>query len=116
MRCSFCHKSQDAVATLISSPSGYRRAYICDECITVCASILDDDRAAGSASPVSAVDDVMVQPHLHSDRLLKHPLAPLLLDALERWFAQESSGVDAAAELAEVRSIAARLMPPKSQE
>jgi len=45
LRCSFCHKSQDAVAKLISSPSDYPRAYICDECVGVCNSILEDDRA-----------------------------------------------------------------------
>src|SRR6202167_3730803 len=44
LRCSFCHKSQDAVAKLISSPSDYPRAYICDECVSVCTSILEDDR------------------------------------------------------------------------
>jgi ATP-dependent Clp protease ATP-binding subunit ClpX len=44
LRCSFCHKSQDAVAKLISSPSDYPRAYICDECVGVCNSILEDDR------------------------------------------------------------------------
>jgi ATP-dependent Clp protease ATP-binding subunit ClpX len=46
LRCSFCHKSQDAVAKLISSPSDYPRAYICDECVAVCNSILEDDRTA----------------------------------------------------------------------
>ena len=45
LRCSFCHKTQDVVGKLISSPSEYPRAYICDECITVCNSILEDDRA-----------------------------------------------------------------------
>ena len=45
LRCSFCHKSQDVVGKLISSPSDYPRAYICDECIAVCNSILEDDRA-----------------------------------------------------------------------
>src|SRR5580765_6833605 len=44
LKCSFCHKSQDAVAKLISSPSDYPRAYICDECVAVCNSILEDDR------------------------------------------------------------------------
>src|SRR3954447_26652014 len=44
LRCSFCHKSQDVVGKLISSPSDYPRAYICDECIAVCNSILEDDR------------------------------------------------------------------------
>src|SRR6201988_2876023 len=50
-RCSFCHKSQDAVAKLISSPSDYPRAYICDECVAVCNSILEDDR--GEANPAT---------------------------------------------------------------
>lgn len=44
LRCSFCHKSQDVVGKLISSPSEYPRAYICDECIAVCNSIIEDDR------------------------------------------------------------------------
>jgi ATP-dependent Clp protease ATP-binding subunit ClpX len=51
LRCSFCHKSQDAVAKLISSPSDYPRAYICDECVAVCNSILEDDR--GEAQPAT---------------------------------------------------------------
>ncbi len=53
LRCSFCHKSQDAVAKLISSPSDYPRAYICDECVAVCNSILEDDRG-DSAHPTAA--------------------------------------------------------------
>lgn len=52
LRCSFCHKSQDVVGKLISSPSDYPRAYICDECIAVCNSILEDDKPEpASASP-----------------------------------------------------------------
>ncbi len=52
LRCSFCHKSQDVVGKLISSPSDYPRAYICDECIAVCNSILEDDKAdQPSAAP-----------------------------------------------------------------
>jgi ATP-dependent Clp protease ATP-binding subunit ClpX len=41
------------VAKLISSPSDYPRAYICDECVAVCNSILEDDRseALPTASP-----------------------------------------------------------------
>jgi len=52
LRCSFCHKSQDAVAKLISSPSDYPRAYICDECVAVCNSILEDDK--NEARPAAA--------------------------------------------------------------
>jgi ATP-dependent Clp protease ATP-binding subunit ClpX len=50
LKCSFCHKSQDAVAKLISSPSDYPRAYICDECVAVCNSILEDDRSETHAA------------------------------------------------------------------
>jgi ATP-dependent Clp protease ATP-binding subunit ClpX len=49
LRCSFCHKSQDVVGKLISSPSDYPRAYICDECIAVCNSILEDDKVEPQA-------------------------------------------------------------------
>ncbi|HSZ61564.1 MAG TPA: ATP-dependent Clp protease ATP-binding subunit ClpX [Terriglobales bacterium] len=59
LRCSFCHKSQDAVAKLISSPSDYPRAYICDECVAVCNSILEDDR---SAAPSAAVPNQLPKP------------------------------------------------------
>src|SRR5216683_600687 len=50
LRCSFCRKSQDVVAKLISSPNDYPRAYICDECVAVCNSILEDDRSEAHAA------------------------------------------------------------------
>src|SRR6202047_3491714 len=59
LRCSFCHKSQDAVAKLISSPSDYPRAYICDECVAVCTSTLEDDR---TATPSAAVPNQLPKP------------------------------------------------------
>jgi len=59
LRCSFCHKSQDAVAKLISSPSDYPRAYICDECVAVCNSILEDDRAA---TPAASAPNTLPKP------------------------------------------------------
>ena len=54
LRCSFCHKSQDAVAKLISSPSDYPPAYICDECVAVCNSILEDDKGEAQAGAAPA--------------------------------------------------------------
>jgi ATP-dependent Clp protease ATP-binding subunit ClpX len=60
LRCSFCNKSQDAVAKLISSPSDYPRAYICDECVAVCNSILEDDRAA---TPAATTPNQLPKPH-----------------------------------------------------
>ena len=50
LRCSFCHKSQEVVGKLISSPGESPRAYICDECVTVCNQILDEDRAEQPAA------------------------------------------------------------------
>ena len=59
LRCSFCHKSQDAVSKLISSPSDYPRAYICDECVAVCNSILEDDRGD---QPAAAAPNQLPKP------------------------------------------------------
>ncbi len=40
IRCSFCNKTQDQVTKLISGPNG---AYICDECVAICADIIDEE-------------------------------------------------------------------------
>ena len=52
VRCSFCNKTQSQVRKLIAGPAG---VYICDECIDICADILEeeleDDEAAESACP-----------------------------------------------------------------
>jgi len=47
------------VAKLISSPSDYPRAYICDECVAVCNSILEDDR---TESPAAASPNHLPKP------------------------------------------------------
>ena len=38
VRCSFCGKHQDQVRRLIAGPG----AYICNECVQLCMSILED--------------------------------------------------------------------------
>ena len=40
VRCSFCNKSEDQVRKLIAGPEG---VYICDECIEICAEIMDEE-------------------------------------------------------------------------
>ena len=40
LRCSFCGKTQDQVRKLIAGPNG---AYICDECVDVCAEIIEEE-------------------------------------------------------------------------
>lgn len=42
VRCSFCHKTEDQVRKLIAGPDG---AYICDECIGICAEIMEEEFA-----------------------------------------------------------------------
>ena len=39
LRCSFCNKTQDQVRKLIAGPN----AYICDECVQICAEIVDEE-------------------------------------------------------------------------
>ena len=56
IRCSFCGKTQDQVRRLISGPNG---AYICDECVDICAEIIDDelvDEALDKAKPVEEIN------------------------------------------------------------
>jgi ATP-dependent Clp protease ATP-binding subunit ClpX len=52
LHCSFCHKTQEQVEKLISSPSEYPRSYICNECVTVCQQILEEEKRE-QTSPVS---------------------------------------------------------------
>ncbi len=40
IRCSFCGKTQDQVRKLIAGPNG---AYICDECVDICAEIIEEE-------------------------------------------------------------------------
>ncbi len=40
VRCSFCNKTQDQVRKLIAGPNG---VYICDECVDICADIIEEE-------------------------------------------------------------------------
>ena len=42
IRCSFCRKTEDQVRKLIAGPDG---AFICDECIGICAEIMEEELA-----------------------------------------------------------------------
>ena len=48
VRCSFCNKTQAQVRKLIAGPNG---AYICDECIEVCAEIIDEELEYDEITP-----------------------------------------------------------------
>jgi len=45
-RCSFCGKSQDAVAVLIQARGEPREVLICEECIDLCNEILEERASA----------------------------------------------------------------------
>ncbi|MCR5810083.1 MAG: ATP-dependent Clp protease ATP-binding subunit ClpX, partial [Lachnospiraceae bacterium] len=38
-RCSFCNRTENQVSKLIAGPEG---VYICDECVGICADIIDE--------------------------------------------------------------------------
>ena len=40
VRCSFCGKTGDQVRKMISGPSG---TYICDECVELCAELIEEE-------------------------------------------------------------------------
>ena len=102
LQCSFCKKSQDTVGKLISSPSDYPRAYICDECIAVCASIIEDDRSS-SGHPVAET----VSPE---HPFLQNPLAGEFFAAVEDWMGCQSESLEAAEYLERMRAIAYRMI------
>ena len=103
LRCSFCHKAETAVGKLISTPSDYPRAYICDECVAVCQSILEDDTAEAEQTQES--------PEVSLDHpLLSHPLASSLMAAIEDWIRDEAAGADAASAFGDVRRIAMQML------
>jgi len=51
LRCSFCHKTQDAIRKLIASPGDRPRAYICSECVQICNTILEEEPGAHVPTP-----------------------------------------------------------------
>ena len=55
IRCSFCNKSQAQVRKLIAGPNG---AYICDECIDVCAEIIEEEFEYENHKDASPFEDI----------------------------------------------------------
>ena len=84
---------------MISSPSEYPRAYICDECVAACAAIIEDDQADSQA-----MEDVQAESLPHP--LLSHPLASTLMESIESWIRKESLGKDGLIALRAVRALA----------
>ena len=106
LRCSFCYKGQKSAAKLISSPSDRPRAYICDECVGVCAAIIEDEKVEADIQRTEGMHE-SGSPH----PLLAHPLASDLMEAIERWVRRESLGDDdGLVAMAKVRTIAGQML------
>ena len=58
VRCSFCGKHQEQVSRIIAGPG----AYICNECVHLCMSILDEDEEQNYGHPELDVPDVIPTP------------------------------------------------------
>lgn len=99
--CSFCRKSESVVGKLISNSDDYPRAYICDECVAVCISIVEDDRHSCEPDTQTLVAE---------GRFVRHSLAPEFLDAAERWAVRDLTGLHASDELNHLRILAARML------
>ena len=60
IRCSFCNKTQDQVKKLIAGPAG---VYICDECVDICADIIEEEfEDDDTAAPVMDKDINLLKP------------------------------------------------------
>ena len=68
LRCSFCGNPQNKVRKLVAGPN----VYICDECINVCASILDDELSMDYDDP--SIDVADAPENLPTPRELKEVL------------------------------------------
>lgn len=66
IRCSFCGKTQEQVRRLISGPSG---VYICDECVDICAEIIEEENFEQSGNADFAQEE---QINLLKPEELKH--------------------------------------------
>lgn len=55
VRCSFCNKPQTQVRKLIAGPNGI---YICDECVDVCAEIIEEELAFEDEAPEGSLGDI----------------------------------------------------------
>ncbi len=92
--CSFCHKSENAVAQLFGAPGDYSpRAYICNECISVCNRAVTQERP--SSPPVLA---------------LRSALANRFFMLVKSWLDLESQGEDTSEILMELKTMARELI------
>lgn len=59
VRCSFCNKTQSQVRKLIAGPAG---VYICDECVDICADILEEELEDEEAEEIQSPEINLLKP------------------------------------------------------
>ena len=101
VRCSFCNKTQNQVRKLIAGPNG---AYICDECIEVCAEIIeeefeyDDDRGWNPFSDINLLKPEEIKEFLDEYVIgqdeAKKVLSVAVYNHYKRIMAQKDLGVE----------------------
>ena len=62
--CSFCHRDQDDIRRLLSTPSHYTyKAYICDQCIKTCHSIIINEETEQTKQQVNKITPADIKNH-----------------------------------------------------
>ena len=99
VRCSFCNKSQEQVRKLISGPAG---VYICDECVEICADIIEEEyeeEEIYDSEDINLLKPVEIKNHLDEyvigQETAKKVLAVAVYNHYKRIIAkQEDDGVE----------------------
>lgn len=101
VRCSFCGKLQNEVGTLIAGPG----VYICDECIDICQSIINEEPNSKRKKGSEADFDSLPKPHEIKARLdeyvigqdeAKRTLSVAVYNHYKRIFSKNNSDVEVA--------------------
>lgn len=101
IRCSFCNKTQNQVRKLIAGPNG---AYICDQCVDVCAEIIEEELYGDQAEDWGALSDINLQKpeeiksfldqYVIGQEQAKKVLSVAVYNHYKRILAQKSTGVE----------------------
>jgi len=59
IRCSFCNKTQGQVKKMIAGPAG---VYICDECVSICSDIVEEEYEEAEAETESEIEINLLKP------------------------------------------------------
>lgn len=98
IRCSFCNKPQSQVRKLISGPNG---VYICDECVDVCAEIIEEEFDYGDENPFGDINllkpeelKAFLDDYVVGQEEAKKVLSVAVYNHYKRIMAEKDLGVD----------------------